>query len=74
VAYNISQLLSPGWRLVYSFANPMAPIIDSYRRTVLYGLPPQWLYLGAGAVTSLVLLIGGLRIFKRLELGIADLI
>jgi len=74
VAYNISQLLSPGWRLVYSFANPMAPIIDSYRRTVLYGQPPQWLYLGAGAVTSLVLLAGGLRIFKRLELGIADLI
>ncbi len=74
VAYNISQLLSPGWRLVYSFANPMAPIIDSYRRTVLYGLPPQWLYLGAGAVSSLVILIVGLRIFKRLELGIADLI
>src|SRR5665213_1871145 len=70
VAYNISQLLSPGWRLAYSFVNPMAPVIDSYRRTILYGYPPQWLYLGAGALTSLVLLVGGIRIFKRLEAGI----
>ena len=74
VAYNISQYLSPGWRLAYNFVNPLAPVIDNYRRTILYGQPPQWLYLGAGAVSSLLMLIFGIRIFKRLEVGIADLI
>jgi ABC-type polysaccharide/polyol phosphate export permease len=74
VAYNIIQLLKPPWRFIYCAINPMAPVIDSYRRVLLYGLPPQWAYLVPGGIMSLFLLIGGLRLFKRLETGIADLI
>lgn len=74
VAYNITQLLKPPWRIIYNAVNPMAAVIDSYRRVILYGEMPHWEYLTAGAATSLVVLIGGMRIFKRLETGIADLI
>jgi len=74
VAYNITQLLKPPWRVIYCTLNPMAPVIDSYRRVLLYGLAPEWQYLLPGAAMAFVLLVGGLRLFKRLEVGIADLI
>jgi ABC-type polysaccharide/polyol phosphate export permease len=74
VAYNITQLLKGPWPVIYSALNPMAPVIDSYRRTILYGQAPQWHYLVPGAAMSCIYLVGGLRLFKRLETGIADLI
>jgi ABC-2 type transport system permease protein/lipopolysaccharide transport system permease protein len=74
VAYNITQLLKPPWRVIYCTLNPMAPVIDSYRRVLLYGQMPQWGYLLPGAAMSFLLLAVGLRLFKRLEIGIADLI
>ena len=59
-------------RLTYSFLNPLGPVIDSYRRTVLMGEQPRWEYLGAGSVTALAVLVGGYLVFKRLETGFAD--
>ena len=60
------------FRLAYSFLNPLGPVIDSFRRTVLMGQPPRWEYLGAASVTAAVLLVGGYLVFKRLETGFAD--
>jgi ABC-type polysaccharide/polyol phosphate export permease len=74
VAYPITQHIAEPWRTIYCTLNPMAPVIDSYRRVILYGLAPQWQYFLPGAAMSLFLLVGGLRLFKRLEIGIADLI
>lgn len=71
VAYGI-EAVPEGARLVYSIVNPLAPIIDGYRRALLFGLPPSWDLLIPGAVSSLVLLLGGYWIFKRLEAGFAD--
>ena len=62
------------WRTIYCTPNPMAPVIDSYRRVILYGQAPQWQYFLPGAAMALIVLVGGLRLFKRLEIGIADLI
>jgi len=59
--------------VVYSIVNPLVPVIDGLRRTILYGLPPDWLSLGAGTASSLVMLIFGFLLFKRLETGIADI-
>jgi ABC-2 type transport system permease protein/lipopolysaccharide transport system permease protein len=42
------------------------------RRTLLLGLPPDWLSLAAGTVSSLLVLAGGYLLFKRMETGIAD--
>lgn len=59
-------------RPIYAFLNPLVPVIDGYRRTILFGQPPEWGLLGLGAVSSLVLLVGGYVFFKRLETGVAD--
>ncbi len=71
VAYPITEI-PESWRGVYAALNPMAPVIDGYRRAVLYGQAPQWGLLGLGAITSVVMVIVGYRVFKRLETGIAD--
>ena len=71
IAYGMDQI-PPSLRLPYSILNPLAPVIDGYRRTVLLGEPPQFGLLLAGAVTSFALLAVGFIVFKRLEAGFAD--
>ncbi len=56
----------------YSIVNPLVPVLDGLRRTVLENLSPNWLSLGAGTASSVVVLVGGFYLFKRLETGIAD--
>jgi ABC-type polysaccharide/polyol phosphate export permease len=71
VAYGM-DVVAPQLRVLYSTLNPLAPVIDGYRRTVLLGLPPDWGLLGPGAATSVLLLGVGYIVFKRLEPGFAD--
>ncbi len=63
---------TPARMIIYSALNPLAPVIDGIRRSCLYGEAPQWWPLFAGACTSVILLVGGFVVFKRLETGIAD--
>jgi ABC-type polysaccharide/polyol phosphate export permease len=71
VAYGIDKI-PVRFRGLYATLNPLAPVIDGYRRTVLYNKPPDWHLLGLGSITATVLLLGGYALFKRLETGIAD--
>lgn len=71
VAYSV-RAISKSLRPWYAAANPMAPVIDGYRRTVLLGQAPDWGLLLPGALSAAVFLIGGFLVFKRLETGIAD--
>jgi ABC-type polysaccharide/polyol phosphate export permease len=59
--------------LVFSVLNPLVPVIDGLRRTILDGLGPQWLPLGLGAASSFLIMLGGFALFKRLETGMADI-
>lgn len=59
--------------LVFSALNPLVPVIDGMRNTVLQGIAPNWTSLGVGAASSLIYLIGGFLLFKRLETGMADI-
>jgi ABC-type polysaccharide/polyol phosphate export permease len=73
VVYSPESLFSSKLLLdVYAFINPLAPVLDGLRRTALEGLAPDWLPLGLGTVSSLLMLLGGFVLFKRLETGIAD--
>ncbi|MCE5314989.1 MAG: ABC transporter permease [Armatimonadota bacterium] len=47
--------------------NPMAVLIDATRTAALRGEPPMWNWLGYSAVLSIVVLILGYRMFKKLE-------
>ncbi len=60
------------WRTVYAALNPLAPVIDGYRRTMLFGQAPQLDLLLPATVTAAVVLVGGYVAFKRLETGFAD--
>jgi ABC-type polysaccharide/polyol phosphate export permease len=71
VAWGISSIPSK-WRVAYCAINPMGAVIDGYRRTILHGKPPAWDLLLAAAITSVIVLILGYSIFRRLEGGIAD--
>jgi ABC-type polysaccharide/polyol phosphate export permease len=64
---------SESFLVVFSVLNPLVPVIDDLRRTVLNGQAPQWLPLAAGGVSSLVVLLAGFALFKRLETGMADI-
>jgi ABC-2 type transport system permease protein/lipopolysaccharide transport system permease protein len=72
VAYGFDQFVPGRIQWVYSILNPLGPVIDSYRRTVLYGQAPQWDLLGLAALSSAVLFMGAYWLFKRMEAGIAD--
>jgi ABC-type polysaccharide/polyol phosphate export permease len=71
VAYGM-DVVPPSLQVAYSAANPLAPVIDGYRRTILLGLPPNWSLLLPGAITAVAMLVVGYAVFKRLEPGFAD--
>ena len=60
-------------QMVYGFFNPLGPIIDSARRTMLLGLNPQWGLIGVAALGALLYLSFGYKIFKRFEVNFADI-
>lgn len=60
------------WRLPFVAVNPLAGVIDGYRRTVLFGQGPDWAVLGVSAASATVVLVVCYALFKRLETGIAD--
>ena len=54
--------------------NPMVAMMDTYRKVALQGQPPMWNYLGYSAVFSVVTLVLGYWMFKRLEPKFAETI
>lgn len=72
VVYPISAV--PEEILPLYMLNPMAGIIDSYRRILLHGQPPHLPYLGFATLLSLIIGLLGYHYFKREEWKFADLI
>jgi homopolymeric O-antigen transport system permease protein len=63
----------PHWAWIYGL-NPMAGVIDGFRWALTgHGQPPGLLLL-ASSVMVLVLLVGGLMFFSRMEGTVADLV
>lgn len=58
-------------RLFY-LLNPMATLIDSYRRVLLFGQAPNWPYLGLTTAIVCLTLLFGYRYFKACEATFAD--
>ncbi len=71
VAYGLDAIPAR-LRGLYSAINPLGPVIDGYRRTILLGQQPDWTLVGIGAVSSAVLLVLSYKAFKRMETGLAD--
>ena len=54
--------------------NPMAGIIEAYRNLLLHGAAPEFTSLSIAAVVSCVVMVVGLRYFKRVEFKLADVL
>jgi len=71
VAYGI-EAVPERFRLLYAALNPLGPVIDGYRRTVLFGTAPAWGQTAVAAVSAGLVFVGGYLLFKRLEGTLAD--
>jgi ABC-type polysaccharide/polyol phosphate export permease len=67
------SIIPLNWRIVYSFFNPLGPVIDDARRAMLLGGHPQWVPLLAAIAGTACYLVFGYRIFKRFEVNFADI-
>lgn len=72
VIYPVS-LVPERWRPLY-LLNPMASLIDSYRRTILLGQPPDYPFFLWAVGLSSALCVVGYAYFKRSEPRFADVI
>jgi len=72
VAYP-STLVPEAWRPLYGL-NPMAGVVESFRWALLGSGAVDGLMLGVSAIVVLLLLVGGLFYFRRLERTFADVV
>ena len=61
------------WRIFYML-NPLAGIIESFRRAILHSEVPDFGSLAISSVVTVILLIASLLYFKRVEATMADVI
>ena len=72
IAYGL-DVIPAGVRGWYCAANPIAPVIDGFRRILLEGEYPRWNLVGPAALSAAVLVVLAYALFKRLEVGFADI-
>ena len=72
VVYPLS-VVPESWRSLY-LLNPMVGIIESFRRVILQGEPPDFQALAISAIVSMILLPLAFIYFKHIEATVADII
>lgn len=77
VMYDVGFVLNPeieAWKQAAYFSNPLAGLIAAYRHSLLGAGTVSWpAFIWSGAA-SVLLLAGGLLVFKRMERRFADVI
>jgi ABC-2 type transport system permease protein/lipopolysaccharide transport system permease protein len=58
---------------IYGFFNPLGPVINSVRQTMLLGHNPSWWPLAAATAGACCYAVFGYKIFKRFEVNFADI-
>lgn len=71
IVYSASSIPEQ-YRLLYSL-NPIVGVIEGFRASLL-GLPIPWMYIFPGMIVSIVLLITGIRYFRKMEQVFVDVI
>jgi lipopolysaccharide transport system permease protein len=72
VAYS-STLIPERWRILYSL-NPMTGVVEGFRWALLGTQMPSWPAMSVSVVVVMVLLVGGLFYFRRVERVFADVV
>src|SRR5215470_767892 len=72
IAYPLSKL-KPQWRF-WIVLNPLSGIVEGFRSSLVYGRAPDWHVLGISAAFTVVVFVGALVLFKKLDRYFADVI
>ena len=72
VVYSV-RIVPEKWRALYSL-NPMVGVIEGFRWALLGKGSPDFVVMGVSAVVIMILLVGGLVFFRRMERTFADVI
>jgi len=72
VVYPVS-MIPEKWRLLYSL-NPMVGVIEGFRWALLGRNSPDFMLMAVSASVVMVLLVGGIVYFKKMEQTFADVI
>lgn len=72
VAYP-SSIVPPAWRALYGL-NPMAGVVEGFRWALLAKSEPPGAMLGVSIAVVVLILIGGLYYFRRMEQQFADVV
>lgn len=72
VIYPVS-IVPAHFRALYML-NPMAPIIDGYRRVLILGVKPDFFYLGIAAIVITMTIFLSYAFFKKVEMSFTDVI
>ncbi len=72
IVYPLS-MVPEQWRMLYSL-NPMVGVIEGFRWAVFGQGAPNFMALGMSAIIIVVLMVGGLIFFRRMERTFADVI
>jgi lipopolysaccharide transport system permease protein len=72
VAYP-SSIVPPAWRALYGL-NPMAGVVEGFRWALLGKADPPGALLAVSVAAVIVLLVGGLYYFRRMEQTFADIV
>lgn len=68
-----SSILNQPWRTI-SAINPMVGVVEAFRWAVLNTPHPPWAMLGVSAGSAILIVLGGLAYFDRVERSFADVI
>jgi lipopolysaccharide transport system permease protein len=72
VAYPL-HLVAERHRFLY-LLNPMAGILDGYRKALIHHRSPELTYLGISFIVSIIIFWAGYLMFKKMETHLADII
>lgn len=68
-----SELVPERFQAVYGL-NPMAGVVEGFRWALLGTPAPAWPLIAASAAMVMVILVGGIRYFRRVERWFADVV
>ena len=72
-AYHLWGSITINLQAVYGFFNPLGPVINGVRQTMLLGHNPTWWPLITATIGACCYAVFGYKIFKRYEVNFADI-
>lgn len=72
VAYPANEVPAK-WQLFYQL-NPVTPLLQGFRWSLVHEAPPDWRFVAMAAVLSILVMVLGAFSFKRMERRFADVI